>query len=257
MTNSEKIISIITIAYNAYEDGLERTLNSVISQKRSDVEYLVIDGGSNDQSNNIYDKYVSSIDFIVSERDLGISDAFNKGVRNATGKFIWFVNAGDYLQCGAIQAVIDFINGNGNGNDIIYGDMVWVDGGDERILQPSSNYKQKIRYAMPFLHPSTIMSSEVFSRVGLFDLRLKRAMDYDLALRAFLAGFNAVKINRVLAYMTSGGVHDINYMATLKEVFKISRFSGGRFYIAFAMLLYTYLNKKSKLFLAFKKVVFR
>lgn len=243
------LLSIVTIAYNACNDGLESTISSVLSQKSNLVEYLVVDGGSKDNSQSVYDKYRSNFDFFVSEKDRGISDAFNKGIRNSTGRYIWFLNAGDRLADGAVNAVVDFIESKNP--DIIFGDMIWVDDA-EVLLKPSSDYQSKIEFVMPFLHPSTLMKKQIFDVVGYFDLRLKRAMDYDVALRAHLAGFKAEKLDVTLSYMSAGGVHDEDYWKTLKEVYKVSYFSGSNPFKAALAMLYTYLSKKSRVFIAVK-----
>jgi len=125
------ILSIVTIAYNSERFGLEKTLHSVISEIDSnpDVEYVVIDGASTDGSSEIYNRYLDRINFFSSERDKGISDAFNKGVRHSAGKYIWFVNSGDYLVEGAISSVLNILRVAHE--DIFYGDMYWV-GGQEK-----------------------------------------------------------------------------------------------------------------------------
>ncbi|EGM69249.1 glycosyltransferase family 2 protein [Shewanella sp. HN-41] len=246
-------ISIITISFNAYSEGLENTIKSVIAQKNTHVEYLVIDGGSTDLSHDLYKQYRHHFDYFISEKDAGISDAFNKGVKAASGDYIWFINAGDYLNGDAINQVLEFIKTNKE--SIIYGDMFWLEQGRETLLIPASNYERKIKYVMPFLHPSTIVSKKIFFDVGYFDLNLKRAMDYDLLLRSYLASHKARKIDYPLAYMVAGGVHDSDYLKTLKEVRCVSVKNGGNYLMAYLALVYTYLNKKSRLFCFIKEKV--
>lgn len=89
-------ISIITINYNDAK-GLERTISSVISSKTDNIEYLVVDGGSKDESVSIIDKYKEHIDFWVSEPDNGIYNAMNKGIKAASGDYIMFINSGDLI----------------------------------------------------------------------------------------------------------------------------------------------------------------
>jgi len=250
-------ISIITISFNAYAEGLEKTIKSVIAQKNSFVEYLIIDGGSTDLSHKLYDKYRNYFDYFVSEKDSGISDAFNKGVKAANGDYIWFLNAGDHLNIGAISNVLELIQDDKS--SIIYGDMYWNESGKISLLTPAHDYERKIKYVMPFLHPSTVVKKEIFADVGYFDLKLKRAMDYDWLLRGYLASHRAVKIDYPLAYMTAGGIHDSDYLKTLKEVRSVSIKHGGNYLLATLALIYTYLNKKSSVFLFLKekiKVVF-
>ena len=89
------LFSIITVTYNAV-DTLERTIRSVISQ-REHIEYIIIDGGSTDGTQEIVDVYKSYISYFVSEKDSGIYDAMNKGLKAATGEYVWFLNAGDTI----------------------------------------------------------------------------------------------------------------------------------------------------------------
>jgi glycosyltransferase involved in cell wall biosynthesis len=247
----EHKLSIITIAYNAYNEGLEQTIKSVIEQKNENIEYILIDGGSNDDSYRIYEKYNNHFDYFLSESDKGISDAFNKGVMSSKGDYIWFLNAGDYLNTGSVERVLDFLSHNDE--SIIYGDMFWVDEKETTLLCPSSNYQKKIRYIMPFLHPSTVVNKGLFDDVGYFDINLKRAMDYDLLLRGYLASHRAIKIGYPLAYMTAGGVHDEDYFETLKEVRNISIKNGSNPILSSVAMVYTYLNKKSRLFFYIKE----
>lgn len=249
----EVVLSIVTISYNSSGDGLEKTISTIVDQKLDNplIEYIVIDGGSTDDSFGVYEKFRSSIDFFVSERDQGISDAFNKGVRAASGKYIWFVNAGDYPSDGALSYMLSILSSASDG--IVYADMYWVElDGEQRTLLAAENYESKINYVMPFMHPSTIVSAEVFKSVGLFDLRLKRAMDYDLFIRAYKYGYRARKINKVISHMSAGGVHDLDYHKTVYEVFKVAYFSNSSFIKSFLAMVYTYLCQKSPVFIFVK-----
>ena len=111
-------ISIVTVCYNAEKD-IEKTIHSVINQTYDNIEYIVIDGGSNDGTLSMINKYASKIDKIISEPDKGIYDAMNKGITLAKGDWINFMNAGDsYVDADVLKLVSDNINNN---CDIIYG----------------------------------------------------------------------------------------------------------------------------------------
>jgi glycosyltransferase involved in cell wall biosynthesis len=90
------LISIITITYNA-DQYLERTIQSIMNQSDQDFEYLIIDGKSKDGTLQIAEKYKSRINKLISEPDKGLYDAMNKGLKNASGDFVWFMNAGDEI----------------------------------------------------------------------------------------------------------------------------------------------------------------
>jgi glycosyltransferase involved in cell wall biosynthesis len=92
----ESKISIITVCFNC-EGLIERTIKSVIDQTYTNVQYIIIDGGSTDDTLNVIKRYEDSIDVLLSESDNGIYDAMNKGLNYATGDLVYFLNAGDYL----------------------------------------------------------------------------------------------------------------------------------------------------------------
>ena len=99
-------ISIITITFNS-EKTLEETIESVLSQNYPNLEYLIIDGGSSDGTLEIVKRYKDKIDFVISEPDRGISDAFNKGIRYATGEIVGIINSDDLLLPDALHKVAE------------------------------------------------------------------------------------------------------------------------------------------------------
>ena len=116
-------ISIVTIAYNS-EDTIEDTILSVINQSYENIEYIIIDGGSTDNTGKIIEKYKAKIDQYISEPDKGIYDAMNKGIGIATGELIGILNSDDFY---TNNDVILKITENINGHDSIYADLVYVD----------------------------------------------------------------------------------------------------------------------------------
>ena len=118
------LISIITITYNA-EEYLERTIQSIMNQSVQDFEYLVIDGKSKDGTLQIASTYKNRINKLISEPDKGLYDAMNKGLRNASGDFVWFMNAGDEIA--DIQAVEKIYKSISEQIDVLYGDTFFVD----------------------------------------------------------------------------------------------------------------------------------
>lgn len=124
--NDDKLpkISIVTVVYNAC-DLLERTIKSVISQTYSNIEYVIIDGGSTDPSVEIIKKYEKNIDKWVSEPDKGIYDAMNKGLLSINGDYVQFLNAGDYfVEAQSLERVFSNIQ---KPYHVVYGDILLVD----------------------------------------------------------------------------------------------------------------------------------
>ena len=118
--------SIITVTYNA-EKVLEDTILSVISQTYHHVEYIIVDGGSEDKTLSIIDRYRSRIHTVVSEPDKGLYDAMNKGISLATGDYLCFLNAGDcFHEDNTLQQMIHTIIGN-ELPDVLYGETAIVD----------------------------------------------------------------------------------------------------------------------------------
>ena len=118
--------SIITVTYNAGK-VLEDTIQSVVFQTYRNVEYIIVDGGSTDQTIEIANKYRDRISQIISEPDKGLYDAMNKGIRMATGDYLCFLNAGDELhENETLQKMVHTLNGN-KLPDVIYGETAIVD----------------------------------------------------------------------------------------------------------------------------------
>ena len=112
--------SIITITFNAVH-WIEQTILNVLGQSYPNIEYIIIDGGSTDGTVDIIKRYESSITYWVSEPDKGIYDAMNKGLKQATGDYVWFVNAGDSLSSlGILQEIVSLIQKKKKFPDIIY-----------------------------------------------------------------------------------------------------------------------------------------
>ncbi|RVT75886.1 glycosyltransferase [Flavobacterium sufflavum] len=173
-------LSIITINYNDAV-GLEKTIQSVISQSFKDFEYLVIDGGSKDDSLSIIEKNRLSIDYCVSESDTGIYNAMNKGIRKANGEYLLFLNGGDVLN--GRTALEDFINHECFQGDIIYGDYKYEEGG--KVFPDRLTPLFFVRTSLP--HQSTLFKREIFDKMGLYDEGYKIVSDRDFYIKCFLS----------------------------------------------------------------------
>ena len=199
------VLSIITICYND-KNGLELTIKSVAEQWVADVEYIVIDGGSHDGTLEIIKNYEKYIAYWVSEPDRGIYDAMNKGVGCSHGQWIWFLNAGDYLEPGAIEAVLREIRSLENGVGGFYGKM--------RMFGPDIDYVidkrnlQNNKQMVTFSHLATIVNRCVFNEIGCFDDQLRICSDYDFFVRAVRRNVDFRYIDATLVNMRLGGVSD-------------------------------------------------
>lgn len=131
-------ISIVTISYNS-EKTIEDTILSVISQDYPNKEYIIIDGASTDNTLNIIAKYKANISKVISEKDDGISDAFNKGISNSTGDIICLINSDDRLLPGALSKVAQEFDGKA---DIYCGNvLLWNTEDNTRLREvPSTDF---------------------------------------------------------------------------------------------------------------------
>jgi GT2 family glycosyltransferase len=166
-------ISIVTITFNNF-DELVKTLDST---ENVDCERIVINGGSCQKTNTFLAERKDLIS--LSERDQGISDAFNKGIQLATKKAIWFLNSGDVC---LDKSFITFADKMIPAFDFVYSPIVFDDPEvGQFIMNPIPD--RPLGLGIPYLHPGFIVSSRVFREVGLFDLNFKLAMDYELMCR--------------------------------------------------------------------------
>lgn len=176
-------ISVITISFNS-ADTIESTIESVLAQDYDNVEHIIIDGGSNDKTLSIIEKYKDKIDVLVSEPDKGLYDAMNKGIKYATGDVIGMLNSDDLY---ADSSVLTKVANEIKNADAVYGDINYVDRDDiHKVTRRwiSGIYRQNAfkRGWMP-PHPTFYVKAEKYHQLGTYDLRFKTSADYELMLR--------------------------------------------------------------------------
>lgn len=217
-------ISIITISYNSGAE-IEDTILSVINQNYDNKEYLIIDGGSKDETMLIVDKYRDHIDVVISETDKGRSDAFNKGIAKASGDYIVMINAGDLL---ANDALNKFAKAFKPGYDVIKGNTIrWNPKTDFKSLEiPVINYPT-IPFNFYVCHQSTYISKEAYKKYGCYEVDMHVVMDFELMLRFTKAGARFNSINENLAIFRMGGVSQASSKKRLQEM-KYAMLKNGR-----------------------------
>jgi len=204
-------ISVITVCFNS-EKTIARTIESVINQHYSDLEYIIIDGGSKDKTIEIINKYRDKLSYFISEPDQGISDAFNKGIRVASGDIIGIINSDDWYENGTFKLVNEMFLQNKEIDVLVGALRYWDDKKNNFIVYPDKNYEKCINY----------MKAEVYRSVGLFDLKYRYAMDYDFFVRVFEDGKKIVFIDKVLSNMSLSGASDKNARKAYLETFHIA-----------------------------------
>ncbi|MEM9626518.1 MAG: glycosyltransferase family 2 protein [Pseudomonadota bacterium] len=222
----QSTVSLITVVLNNRTD-LERALQSVFAQSYRPVEYIVIDGGSTDGTVDVIRRHADRIAHWVSEPDGGISHAFNKGVAAATGSYLGFVNADDWLDSDQIEHAVQALESRSA--DFVFGDLAYhnIDGKLLHIIKGDQHYADRIASRMPALnHPTMLVKRTVFDAIGGFDERYRVAMDYDWALRAHLAGFRGRYAPEIAGHMTLDGTSDRRFVQGLAEVRSIATAHG-------------------------------
>lgn len=196
-------VSIITICYNS-EQHLEQTILSVKNQSYSNIEYIIIDGGSTDNTINIIKKHELSISHYISESDNGISDAFNKGISLATGEIIGTINSDDWYEPDAVLKIVNSYQSIPC--DVIHGNVqYWQD--DQKNYLFSANHKL-LSDEMTINHMSCFVSNKTYKKHGKFLLDFKYSMDYELMLRFYLNKCNFIYIDQTISNMRLDGVSD-------------------------------------------------
>lgn len=218
--------SIITVTFNASQ-WLERTIQSVISQftpfSFSLIEYIIVDGNSTDGTLDIIKKYESYISQWISESDDGLYDAMNKGLRLATGNYVWFLNAGDsvYLE-ETVQEIVDKLDKDYL-PDIIYGETEIVDFkgnslGMHRLKAPEKLNWKNFRMGMLVCHQSFLVKREI---AETYNLQYKFAADYDWCIRCMRKANSIYNTHLILSHFLELGISTINRRKSLKERFQI------------------------------------
>lgn len=206
------LLSIITINYNDV-NGLEKTINSVINQTFQDFEYIIIDGGSSDKSLELIHSNKDKINYWVSEKDSGVFNAMNKGIKVANGTYLLFLNGGDVLN--GTSALQDFISSPDFEGDIIYGDYKFDDG--VKVYPDKLTPLFFMRSSLP--HQSTFFKKTVFDTMGYYDESYKIVSDRAFYIKCFLSNQFVFKhINYFLTVFDLSGIsNDSNYALKKNE----------------------------------------
>lgn len=206
-------VSIVTIVRNG-KSTLMRTAESVFSQDYPEIEYIIVDGASTDGTTDLLRSWEDRLAYWLSEPDLGVSDAFNKGIALSCGEIIGLLNSDDWYEPGAIGAVVAQMRRTGA--DIACGRLQYWEG-DRRTYLVSSDPAQLDR-GMTVGHPTVFVRRDSYRKFGLFRLDFRLAMDYEWLLRAKAAGARFTVIDRSLANMQDGGIGDRRWRDSQREV---------------------------------------
>lgn len=174
-------VSIVTISYNQAE-FLERAIQSVIQQNYDDIEYIIVDPGSTDNSRDIIERYRSRIAKVILDPDKGPADGLNKGFSCASGDVFGFLNSDDILFPGAVKRVVCYLSDHPE-VDVVSGHAIIIDEQDREIRKSYSDRFSLVRYAYGtgvFIQPSTFFRSEIFRKTDGFNVENKTNWDGEL-----------------------------------------------------------------------------
>jgi glycosyltransferase involved in cell wall biosynthesis len=219
---TDPLVSIVTIVLNNSEK-IESTIKSVLIQSYTNIEYIIIDGGSTDGTLMIIDNYKNKISKILSEPDKGIYDAMNKGIALSTGEWIIFLNSGDRFSEGNVLSGI--FNSNAvqtRSADIIYSDVI-IDNGSRKKIRKAKSLRT-FWHGLPFSHQSCIVRTKFVKQVP-FSTQYKICSDYDslypLYLRKSIFFYYENPIS--IIDITTGISRNCDYKFLYKEFLTISK----------------------------------
>jgi len=213
-------VSIITATYNSERTILD-TLNSLEQQSYRNIEYIIVDGASTDNTVNLIKEKGIRVTHIVSEPDQGIYDALNKGIKLATGDIVGFLHSDDIF---ASETVIEDIVATFklSNSDAVYGDLKYVSQNDlSKVIRlwKSGDYQlSRIKSGWMPPHPTFFMKRKLYDKFGYFDLSFKIAADYDSLLRyLWINKVSLAYLPKVITLMRVGGASNRSLANIIKK----------------------------------------
>lgn len=237
-------ISIVTICFNSAKT-IEETIKSVLAQGYDNLDYVIIDGASTDGTMDIVERYRSHFSVVVSEKDKGISDAFNKGIKNSKGRVICFINSDDVILPGALQAISDAFDGE---HDIYCGNVF--------LENPETGFKCREIPSTTFpvvplfrhvAHQGMFITPEAYSRFGEYDINVRYPMDLEFLMRAWRQGAKFKLVDYDIACFRAGGATSTDIFKKKKDYIYIVKKNGGnalQAYFFYYFLVSTQLIKR-------------
>ncbi|BBE30229.1 glycosyl transferase [Tepiditoga spiralis] len=205
------LVSVITVSFNSIKT-IKDTFESILLQNYKNIEYIVIDGKSNDGTVEIIESYKEKfmnkgISFKwVSEEDKGIYDAMNKGIKMAIGELIGIINSDDWYEKDIIEKIVNVYDKH-NKPDIIHGNLKIY---SERMIYKETRYPKdkywKLWEGMIIKHPTCFIKKSLYEKIGLYNTKYKISSDYDFLLRAYINKARIVYFNNIISHMRLGGV---------------------------------------------------
>lgn len=225
-------VSIVTVCFNS-GSTIQDTIESVLRQTYSNIEYIIVDGASTDNTMQIVSRYSTRIAKIISEPDKGIYDAMNKGISLATGDVVGILNSDDFYSYA--DAVSDIANVFArSSSDIVYGNLVYVAPSEPSIIvrnYSSTKFKPwMLRFGWMPPHPSTFIKKSIYNKYGLYAADYKTGADYEMFVRLLLLhNVSYTHFDKTIVHMRTGGATSSglrSYITTSREMIRAVKENG-------------------------------
>ena len=224
--NNTPLLSIITINYNNAA-GLKKTIESVVAQNFDDYEHIIVDGGSKDGSVDVIKEFLANetyarhVSWWCSEKDNGIYNAMNKGIRHASGKYCLFLNSGDWLCDDSVLKLFFNVSNNGNGTEIFYGNSYLC---KNELIVGTQKSPEKIYLSFLFLntinHQSAFISTSLLQKY-YYDEKLKITSDWKFFLQALLENHTFIYFNSFISCYDYSGISSTQKKEAVNEREKV------------------------------------
>lgn len=215
--NDSLKVSIVTTCFNS-ESTILDTINSVNSQTYDNIEHVIIDGGSKDNTLDIINKNKSDETIIISENDKGCYDAFNKGIKNSTGDIIGFLHSDDIFYS---DSIIEKMCKNIGSSPGIYGDLIYTDQNDiskkTRLWKSRKFNKRNFYFGWMIAHPTMYLRKDIYKKFGGYSLDFPIAADYEFMIRVlFKNNIECKYLPEIVTRMREGGQSSNNLRDRLR-----------------------------------------
>jgi glycosyltransferase involved in cell wall biosynthesis len=213
MNDNNILISIITVCFNS-EKTINQTLESVLNQSYNNIEYILIDGGSSDNTLNIIKSYADKFNAkgmkykYISEPDNGLYDAMNKGVKLANGEWVGIINSDDWYELDACEIIVKNIEPN---IDVLHGLCAYYENINNKLLfiLLSSHSAEAMYYSnLAIEHPTVFIRKNVYEEFQ-FSLKYKLAADLDILMNIFVRGHKFKLVQEKISNFRLGGISTI------------------------------------------------